>query len=51
MTGSQSRLANQCRRSPMLDKPTKLREFKTYIDGKWVEAASGKRLESGRAHV
>ena len=26
----------------MLDKPHKLQTYQTYIDGKWVDAASGK---------
>ena len=30
----------------MLDRPTKLQEYQTYIDGKWCSAASGKRFES-----
>ncbi len=30
----------------MLDRPTKLQEYKTYIDGKWVDAASGKTFQT-----
>ncbi|GIK80732.1 MAG: aldehyde dehydrogenase [Alphaproteobacteria bacterium] len=30
----------------MLDRPTKLQEFKTFIDGKWCGAASGKTFET-----
>jgi aldehyde dehydrogenase (NAD+) len=30
----------------MQDRPTKLTTYQTYIDGKWVEAASGKRFLS-----
>ncbi len=30
----------------MQDRPTKLKEYKTYIDGKWVDAASGKTLQT-----
>lgn len=30
----------------MLDRPAKLKEFQTYIDGKWVDAASGKTFQS-----
>lgn len=30
----------------MLDRPAKLKEFQTYIDGKWVSAASGKTFQS-----
>ena len=30
----------------MLDRPTKLQEYQTYIDGTWCSAASGKRFES-----
>ena len=30
----------------MLDKPVKLKEFQTYIDGKWVNAASGKTFHT-----
>jgi len=30
----------------MLDRPRELKEFQTYIDGKWVDAASGKRLQT-----
>jgi aldehyde dehydrogenase (NAD+) len=28
----------------MQDRPTKLKEYQTYIDGKWVDAASGKKF-------
>jgi (Z)-2-((N-methylformamido)methylene)-5-hydroxybutyrolactone dehydrogenase len=31
---------------PMLDRPTKLVEYQTFIDGKWCEAASGKKFQS-----
>ena len=30
----------------MQDRPTKLREYQTYIDGKWCEAASGKKFQT-----
>jgi aldehyde dehydrogenase (NAD+) len=30
----------------MLDRPTRLQDYQTYIDGKWTEAASGKRFET-----
>jgi len=30
----------------MLDRPSKLQEYQTYIDGKWCGAASGKRFET-----
>ena len=30
----------------MLDRPTKLQEYQTYIDGKWVDAASGKKFQT-----
>ena len=30
----------------MLDRPTKLQEYQTYIDGKWCDASSGKRFET-----
>ena len=30
----------------MLDTPPKLKSFQTYIDGKWCDAASGKRFKS-----
>ena len=30
----------------MQDRPTKLREYQTYIDGKWCEAASGKNFQT-----
>ena len=30
----------------MLDRPRKLKEYQTYIGGKWVDAASGKRFET-----
>jgi (Z)-2-((N-methylformamido)methylene)-5-hydroxybutyrolactone dehydrogenase len=30
----------------MQDRPTKLKEYQTYIDGKWCEAASGKRFQT-----
>ena len=30
----------------MLDRPTKLKEYQTYIDGKWVDAASGKTFQT-----
>jgi (Z)-2-((N-methylformamido)methylene)-5-hydroxybutyrolactone dehydrogenase len=30
----------------MLDRPKKLKEYQTYIGGKWVDAASGKRFET-----
>jgi acyl-CoA reductase-like NAD-dependent aldehyde dehydrogenase len=30
----------------MLDRPQKLKEFQTYIDGKWVDARSGKKFET-----
>ena len=28
----------------MLDRPTKLQKYQTYIDGKWCDAASGKTV-------
>src|SRR5581483_8835700 len=34
------------REDPMLDRPTKLVEYQTYIDGKWCEASTGKKLQS-----
>jgi acyl-CoA reductase-like NAD-dependent aldehyde dehydrogenase len=30
----------------MQDRPTKLAEYKTYIDGKWADAASGKTFQT-----
>ncbi len=30
----------------MLDRPTKLKEYQTYIDGKWCDAASGKTFQT-----
>ena len=30
----------------MLDRPTKLQDYQTYIDGKWVDAASGKKFQT-----
>ena len=30
----------------MLDRPTRLQEYQTYIDGKWCSASSGKRFET-----
>ena len=30
----------------MLDRPTKLQEYQTYIDGKWVDAVSGKKFQT-----
>ena len=30
----------------MLDRPTKLKEYQTYIDGKWCDAASGKKFQT-----
>ena len=30
----------------MLDRPTKLTEYQTYIDGKWCEATSGKKFQT-----
>ena len=30
----------------MLDRPTKLQEYQTYIDGKWCDAASGKKFQT-----
>ncbi|HWE18311.1 MAG TPA: aldehyde dehydrogenase [Hyphomicrobiaceae bacterium] len=30
----------------MLDRPSKLQEYQTYIDGKWCNASSGKRFET-----
>ena len=30
----------------MQDRPTKLREYQTYIDGKWCDAASGKKFQT-----
>jgi acyl-CoA reductase-like NAD-dependent aldehyde dehydrogenase len=30
----------------MQDRPTKLQEYQTYIDGKWCEAASGKKFQT-----
>jgi aldehyde dehydrogenase (NAD+) len=30
----------------MLDRPTKLTQYQTYIDGKWCQAASGKTFET-----
>jgi len=30
----------------MQDRPTELKQFQTYIDGKWVDATSGKRFET-----
>jgi aldehyde dehydrogenase (NAD+) len=30
----------------MQDRPTKLKEYQTYIDGKWVDAASGKKFQT-----
>ena len=30
----------------MLDRPTELKEYRTYIDGKWCDAASGKKFET-----
>ena len=35
----------------MQDAPTKLAEFKTYIDGKWVDAASGKRFQTSNPYT
>ena len=34
------------RATAMLDKPHKLQTYQTYIDGKWVDAASGKSFET-----
>ena len=33
----------------MLDRPTKLKEYQTYIDGKWCDAASGKNVPDLRS--
>ena len=30
----------------MQDRPTKLKEYQTYIDGKWCDAASGKTFQT-----
>ena len=30
----------------MLDRPAKLKEYQTYIDGKWCDAASGKKFQT-----
>jgi (Z)-2-((N-methylformamido)methylene)-5-hydroxybutyrolactone dehydrogenase len=30
----------------MQDRPTKLKEYQTYIDGKWCEASSGKKFQT-----
>jgi (Z)-2-((N-methylformamido)methylene)-5-hydroxybutyrolactone dehydrogenase len=30
----------------MQDRPTKLKDYQTYIDGKWVDAASGKKFQT-----
>jgi len=30
----------------MQDRPTKLKEYQTYIDGKWCDAASGKKFQT-----
>ena len=30
----------------MQDRPVKLKDYQTYIDGKWCEAASGKRMQT-----
>ena len=30
----------------MLDRPAKLVEYQTYIDGKWCEASSGKKFQT-----
>ena len=30
----------------MQDRPVKLKDYQTYIDGKWCDAASGKRLQT-----
>ncbi len=30
----------------MQDRPTKLKDYQTYIDGKWCEAASGKKFQT-----
>src|SRR4029078_7358494 len=36
-----------CTRSPpMLDRPTKLKEYQTYIDGKWCDASTGKKFQT-----
>src|SRR5262245_52534830 len=32
--------------TPMLDRPTNLQQYQTYIDGKWCDAASGKRFQT-----
>ena len=32
--------------APMLDRPARLQDYQTYIDGKWSEAASGKKFET-----
>src|SRR5262245_26776058 len=32
--------------TPMLDRPTKLKDYQTYIDGKWCDAASGKKFHT-----
>src|SRR5438477_7835596 len=42
----------QCARTPprgvhpMQDRPAKLKEYQTYIDGKWCEASSGKKFQT-----
>ncbi len=35
----------------MLDRPAKLQEYQTYIDGKWVDAASGKKFETSNPYT
>jgi (Z)-2-((N-methylformamido)methylene)-5-hydroxybutyrolactone dehydrogenase len=30
----------------MLDRPTKLKEYQTYIDGKWCDASTGKKFQT-----
>ena len=30
----------------MQDRPTKLKNYQTYIDGKWCDAASGKKFQT-----
>jgi aldehyde dehydrogenase (NAD+) len=35
----------------MQDAPAKLVEFKTYIDGKWVDAVSGKRFQTSNPYT
>jgi aldehyde dehydrogenase (NAD+) len=34
------------RSTPMQDRPTKLKDYQTFIDGKWCDAASGKKFQT-----